>query len=80
MLPGVDNALGEDRFIKSREASAGEGGEGPCFGDSGGLCFLPNQRTIVAVTSFFLNSVCAGVSYGQRIDLPVVLRWVRSFL
>lgn len=77
---GVDNALGEDRFIKSREGSAGEGGEGTCFGDSGGPYFLPNQRTIVAVTSFGLNPVCAGVGYAQRIDLPVVLRWVRSFL
>jgi trypsin len=33
----ADNVLGEDRYIKTRAASAGEGGEGPCFGDSGGL-------------------------------------------
>jgi hypothetical protein len=58
----------------------GEGGEGTCFGDSGDPYFLPNHRTIVAITSFGLNDVCAGVSYGQRIDLPVVLRWVHSFL
>jgi Trypsin len=78
---GVDNVLGEDRYIKTREASAGEGGEGTCFGDSGGPYFLPrNQRTIVAVTSFGLNGVCAGVGYAQRVDLPVVLRWVRTFL
>ena len=78
---GVDNGLGEDRYIKTREASAGEGGEGTCFGDSGGPYFLPrDQRTVVAVTSFGLNGVCAGASYGQRVDLPVVLRWVRTFL
>lgn len=77
---GVDTGLGKDRFIKTSGASAGEGGEGTCFGDSGGPYFLPNQRTIVAITSFGLNDVCAGVSYGQRIDLPVVLRWVHSFL
>jgi hypothetical protein len=77
---GVDTGLGEDRFIKTSEASAGKGGEGTCFGDSGGPYFLPNERTIVAITSFGLNGVCAGVGYGQRIDLPVVLGWVRSFL
>ena len=77
---GVDNGLGEDRYIKTREASAGEGGEGTCFGDSGGPYFLPgDQRTIVAVTSFGLNGVCAGAGYAQRVDLPVVLRWVKTF-
>jgi trypsin len=78
---GVDNRLGEDRFIKTREASAGEGGEGTCFGDSGGPYFLPrDQRTVVAVSSFGLNGVCAGAGYAQRVDLPVVLRWVKTFL
>ena len=78
---GVNNSFAEDGYIKTREGSAGEGGEGTCFGDSGGPYFLPSdQRTVVAVSSFGLNGVCAGVGYGQRVDLPVVLRWVRTFL
>jgi hypothetical protein len=77
---GVDNGFGRHRFIKTKEGSAGQGGEGTCFGDSGGPYFLNDQRTIVAVTSFGLNPVCAGVGYAQRIDLPVVRNWVRSFL
>jgi hypothetical protein len=68
-----------DMFIKTSGASAGRGGEGTCFGDSGGPHFLPNQRTVVGVTSFGTNSRCAGVGYQQRMDLPPVLRWVRSF-
>ena len=75
----TNNRLGE-MFIKTREASAGQGGEGTCFGDSGGPYFLRDQRTVVGVTSFGTNFVCAGVGYAQRIDLPVVLNWVRSFL
>ena len=77
---GADNSFKADMYIKTREASAGEGGEGTCFGDSGGPYFLPgDQRTIVAVTSFGLNDVCAGSAYAQRVDRPVVLRWVRTF-
>jgi hypothetical protein len=69
-----------DMFIKVRGGSAGKGNEGTCFGDSGGPFFLPDQRTIVAVTSFGTNGVCAGNEYEQRLDLPEVLSWVRSFL
>jgi hypothetical protein len=75
----TNNRLGE-MFIKTREASAGQGGEGTCFGDSGGPYFLPDQRTVVGVTSFGTNFVCAGVGYAQRMDLQAVLRWVRTFL
>ena len=75
---GVDKAS-RDLWLKVRGGSMGKGGEGVCFGDSGGPYFLPDQRTIVGVTSFG-NSRCSGVNGVQRIDLPVVLRWVRSFL
>ena len=68
-----------DMFVKLSGASAGRGGEGTCFGDSGGPIFLPNQRTVVANNSFVTNSRCAGVTYAQRMDLPPVLHWVRSF-
>jgi secreted trypsin-like serine protease len=78
---GPDNSRGVDRFIKTSAASAGEGGEGVCFGDSGAPFLLPrDERTVVAVTSFGPSPRCAAVAYGQRVDLPVVLGWVRSFL
>jgi len=80
---GESNSFGaEGYYIKSRQASAGEGGKkGTCFGDSGGPYFLAgDQRTVVALTSFGVDYDCSGASYAQRVDLPVVLRWVRSFL
>jgi hypothetical protein len=78
---GLGNSLGDDRFIKTSAASAGEGGEGVCFGDSGAPFFLPrDERTVVAVTSFGPSPRCAAVAYGQRVDLQVVLGWVGSFL
>jgi hypothetical protein len=78
---GLNNSVGDNRFIKTSAASAGEGGEGVCYGDSGAPFFLQrDERTVVAVTSFGPSPKCAAVAYGQRVDLPVVLRWVRSFL
>jgi hypothetical protein len=61
----------------------GQGGEGVCSGDSGGPLFLPDQETIVGVTSFSTKSritgLCKQPLYFQRVDLPRVLKWVRSF-
>ena len=69
-----------DMWLKVRAGSMGEGGEGQCYGDSGGPYFLPDQRTVVGVTSFGISPLCTGVAGVQRVDLPVVLRWIRSFL
>jgi secreted trypsin-like serine protease len=67
-------------FLKLSGASAGQGGEGTCFGDSGGPIFLPDQTTIVGINSFVTNGRCAGVTYAQRMDLPRILNWVGRFL
>ena len=77
---GLGNASGEDVYLKYKGASAGRGGEGGCSGDSGGPHLLPGTPTVVAVESFGPSAVCAGAGYAQRIDIPVVLRWVTSFL
>jgi Trypsin len=73
-------SYGKDVYFKHTGASMGEGNEGGCFGDSGGPLFLPGQRTIVGVYALGNNERCAGSGYAQRVDLPEVLRWVRSFL
>ncbi len=76
-LINIDNAIG-DMFIKHSGASAGEGQQGVCKGDSGGPVFLPDQRTVVGIVSWG-SFFCSGPSYAQRVDLGPVLRWVRSF-
>lgn len=70
----VRNRIG-DMFIKVRGNKGGQ-----CFGDSGGPLFAPDQVTILGVTAFGSNGVCAGVGYSQRIDLPEVLAWIEGFL
>jgi hypothetical protein len=72
-------ALGE-MFVKTTGVSLIKGkGEGSCFGDSGGPLFVGEQQTIVGVTSGVSTPVCRGPDYYQRVDLPRVLKWVRSF-
>jgi secreted trypsin-like serine protease len=41
---------------------------GTCFGDSGGPQLLPGTDTVVAVTSFGLNSKCKGLGFHYRVD------------
>jgi hypothetical protein len=70
-----------DMFVKTTGVSLiKREGEGTCFGDSGGPLFLPDQETIVGVTSWGSTvPPCTGPGYYQRMDLPRVLKWVRSF-
>jgi hypothetical protein len=80
LLSTKDEALG-DMFVKTTGVSLiTRQGEGTCSGDSGGPLFLPDQETIAAVTSWGSTGLqCAGPGYYQRMDLPRVLKWVRSF-
>jgi secreted trypsin-like serine protease len=68
-----------DQYVKTTGIGIGGGGEGSCYGDSGGPLFVPDQQTIVGVTSRGIAPLCRGPAYYQRMDLPGVLRWVRSF-
>ena len=79
LLDTNDPAIGE-MFVKTTGVSlTGGKGASSCHGDSGGPLFMPNQRTIVGVTSFGIAPLCRGPGYYQRMDLPQVLKWVRSF-
>jgi len=57
----------------------GDGRGGTCSGDSGGPIFYPaDSNTIVAVTSFGLNSLCRGVDFSYRVDRAEVQDWIAS--
>jgi len=77
LLNPIDPAV-DDQLVTTSGIGIGGGGEGSCSGDSGGPLFMPDQQTIVGVTSGGYP-VCRGPGYYQRMDLPRVLKWVRSF-
>ena len=56
----------------------GNGKGGTCSGDSGGPVFYGgySSDTIVAVTSFGLNSYCRGVDFAYRTDTAAVQEWI----
>jgi hypothetical protein len=79
LLNTKNPAVGE-MFVKTTGVNLIKGkGEGSCTGDSGGPLFVPDQQTIVGVTSYGTAPLCRGPAYYQRVDLPRVLKWVRSF-
>lgn len=53
---------------------------GTCFGDSGGPTFVEDTNTVVAITSFGMNSTCAGTSGVYRIDTADDLGWLAEFI
>jgi len=67
---------GPQSLLLSNNASTG----GTCFGDSGGPNFLGSSNVVAGVTSFGLNSTCAGTGGVFRVDRPDVLAFVNSFL
>ena len=85
LLDTKDPAVGQ-MFVKSTGVGLITGkGEAPCYGDSGGPLFVADQQTIVGVVSHGGNiagyaRACRGPVYYQRVDLPRVSKWVRSFL
>ena len=67
-----------DEFIK---LSAGKGKDdmgGTCFGDSGGPNLEHGTDTILAVTSYGNNAICAGVGYSNRVDLKDILDFINT--
>jgi hypothetical protein len=67
---------GDSSILLSNNANTG----GTCFGDSGGPNFLGDTNIIAGVTSFGLNSTCAGTGGVYRIDRADGLNWINAFL
>jgi hypothetical protein len=53
---------------------------GTCSGDSGGPTFIEGTDTVVTVTSFGMNTTCAGTSGLYRIDTADDLAWIGQFI
>ncbi|WP_127473477.1 S1 family peptidase [Microbacterium sulfonylureivorans] len=67
---------GDGSLLLSNNAHTG----GTCSGDSGGPNFLGSTNVIAGVTSFGLNSACAGTGGVYRVDRADDLDWVATFL
>lgn len=67
---------GDFSLLLSNNANTG----GTCFGDSGGPNFIYGTNVIAGVTSFGLNSTCAGTGGVYRMDRSGPLDFVNSYL
>jgi secreted trypsin-like serine protease len=63
---------GDFSLLLSNNAHTG----GTCFGDSGGPNFLGDSNVVAGVTSFGLNSTCAGTGGVYRVDRADDLDWL----
>lgn len=52
---------------------------GTCFGDSGGPTFIRDTNVIAGVTSYGINSTCAGTGGVYRLDRTWNLGWLARF-
>jgi secreted trypsin-like serine protease len=72
----VPGFTGDFSLLLSNNASSG----GTCFGDSGGPNFLGSSNVVAGVTSFGINTNCAGTQGVFRMDRQNVLDFVNSYL
>ena len=63
---------GDGSLLLSNNANTG----GTCFGDSGGPNFISDSNVVAGVTSFGLNSTCAGTGGVYRVDRADDLNWL----
>jgi V8-like Glu-specific endopeptidase len=63
---------GDFSLLLSNNAHTG----GTCFGDSGGPNFIGDSNVVAGVTSFGLNSTCAGTGGVYRVDRADDLDWL----
>ena len=68
-----------DGYNIHHTGAPGTGG-GTCFGDSGGPVFQGTSNVVVGITSFVLNSNCAGGGGAYRTDIANSLNFINSFL
>jgi len=68
--------VGDFSILLSNNANTG----GTCFGDSGGPNFIGSSNVIAGVTSFGLNSNCAGTGGVYRADRSWNLDWLKTFM
>lgn len=65
---------GDGSLLLSNNTNTG----GTCFGDSGGPNFIGDSNVVAGVTSFGLNSTCAGTGGVYRVDRADDLNWLYS--
>ncbi|MDX6534206.1 MAG: hypothetical protein QOF68_1950 [Gaiellales bacterium] len=65
---------GDYSILLSNNANTG----GTCFGDSGGPNFIGSSRVVGGVTSFGMNSTCAGTGGVFRVDRSWSLNWLHD--
>jgi secreted trypsin-like serine protease len=66
---------GDFSILLSNNANTG----GTCFADSGGPNFIGTSNVLAGVTSFGMNSTCAGTGGVYRVDRADDLGWLRTF-
>lgn len=71
----VPGFTGDFSVLLSNNANTG----GTCFGDSGGPNFIGSSSVVGGVTSFGINSNCAGTGGVFRMDTTRVQDWLRTF-
>lgn len=72
---GVPGAGGDFAILLSNNTNTG----GTCFGDSGGPNFFKDTNIVAGVTSYGVNSNCAGSGGVYRVDTADDLAWLATF-